>query len=309
MVEAMPGEDSAQRGTARAAARCRGMAGAQSICLVVNEASGSNDEEAQRHLSRCCGSAGLRIARTVRFPEEPLPTAAALDAARVGLVAVFAGDGTVNALVLALSGWGGAVLVLPGGTMNLLYHRLHGERELDEVVALAASGEAKATRPGVIACRAGTALAELLAGPGTGWYEVREAMRAGDVPALAAGAASALGDTLGAPGICCRDPELGRAEGYPLVSLTATDRGIAVAGFYAETPGEFLQGGWAVVSRRFREGPHDELGVAPRITLSSTAGEPFGMLIDGEKAESPGAEQFRLVPCAVDLLATVSDGR
>lgn len=285
------------------------MAGAQSIWLVVNEASGSNDEEAHDRLSQCCHGAGFRVERTVRFPDEALPTPAQLEAAGVGLVAAFAGDGTVNASVLALSGWSGAVLVLPGGTMNLLYHRLHGERELEEVVALAAAGEARASRPGVIACRAGTALAELLAGPGTGWSDVREAMRDGDVPAIAAGAASALGETIAAPGIRCRDPELGRAEGYPLVSLTATDGGIAVSGFYAETPGEFLQGGWAVVSRRFRDGPHDELGLAAQVTLASTAGEPFGMLIDGEKAESPGTEEFRLVPCAVDLLATSPDGR
>jgi hypothetical protein len=285
------------------------MAGAQPIWLVVNEASGSNDETAHDRLSQCCGGAGFRIERTIRFPDESLPTPAALDAAGIALVAVFAGDGTVNALVVALFGWSGAVLVLPGGTMNLLYRRLHGERELDEVVALAAAGGARATRPGVIACRAGTALAELLAGPGTGWSEVREAMREGDVSAIAAGAASALGETLAAPGIRCRDPELGRAEGYPLVSLAATDRGMAVAGFYAESPGEFLQGGWAVISRRFREGPHDELGFAARITLASTADEPFGMSIDGERAESPGAEQFRLVPCAVDLLATTPDGR
>jgi diacylglycerol kinase family enzyme len=290
-------------------ARYRRMTGAQRIWLVLNEASGSNDEEAHEHLSRRCGGAGFRVERTVRFPDEALPAPAALDAAGVALVAVFAGDGTVNALVTALAGWSGAVLVLPGGTMNLLFHRLHGERELDEVIALAAAGRAKATRPGVIASRAGTALAELLAGPGTGWYDVREAMREGDVPALAAGAASALGETLAAPGIRCRDPALGRTEGYPLVMLTPTDDGIAVAGFYAETPGEFLQGGWAVVRHRFREGPHDELGTVRQIALASTAGEPFGLLLDGEKAESGEEAVFRLVPCAVDLLATVTDGR
>ena len=32
------------------------------------------------------------------------------------------------------------MLVLPGGTMNLLYHRLHGERTLEEVVAAVARG-------------------------------------------------------------------------------------------------------------------------------------------------------------------------
>ena len=67
--------------------------------------------------------------------------------------------------------------------------------------------------------------------------------------------------------------------------------------------------GWALVRRRFREGPHDDLGVVERIGLASTADEPFGVLIDGEKDESPGPQEFRLVPCGVDLLATGADGR
>jgi hypothetical protein len=285
------------------------MTGAQRIWLVVNDASGSNDEQTIANLERSCATAGLALGRLVRFPEQPLPTAENLDDAGIKVVAVFAGDGTVNALVNALAGWSGAVLVLPGGTMNLLHARLHGARGLDDIIRLVAEGEAKAVRPGVIACRAGTALADLLAGPGTCWYEVREALREADVLAAAGSAAQALGETLGTPGIACRKPDLGHAEGYPLIMLTPTNRGIHVRGFYAETPAEFLKESWAVLRRRFREGPHDDLGLIGQVTLASTAGEPFGVLIDGEPAESLGEEEFRLVPCAVDLLATRGDGR
>jgi len=285
------------------------MTGMGRIWLVVNDASGSNDTQAVATLEESCEGAGLALGRIVRFPEQALPTGTELDRAGIGLVAVFAGDGTVNALVNGLAGWGGAVLVLPGGTMNLLYHRLHGEREAGEVIEFVAAGKAQRVRPSVIGCRGGTALADLLAGPGTRWYEVREAMRDADVLAVAGSAAQALGETLGTPGIACREPELGRPEGYPLVMLTPSGEGIRVAGFYAETPGEFLEGGWALVGRRFREGPHDDLGTVQRITLASTANEPFGILIDGEKAESPDAEEFRLVPAAVDLLATEADDR
>lgn len=285
------------------------MTGAKPIWLVANEASGGNEEDARSRLERRCGQAGLRVARTIGFPRQTLPTAAELDRAGIGLVAVFAGDGTVNALVGGLSGWSGAVLVLPGGTMNLFYHRLHGDRPIEDVVRLAAAGEARRTRPRIIAGNQGTALADLLAGPGTSWYEVREALREGDALGVADSAAQALGETLAKPGIVCRAPDLGREEGYPLVMLTPTDGGIRVSGFRAETPAEFLKGSWAVLRRRFREGPHDDLGLVERVMLASTAGEPFGLLIDGEPAESPGAEEFRLVPCAVDLLATLGDER
>jgi diacylglycerol kinase family enzyme len=285
------------------------MRGTRRIRLVTNEASGSNDAAAVEAIVQSCAEAGFALDGITTFPENPLPGAQALDETGIDLVAVYAGDGTVNALVSALAGWSGAVLVLPGGTMNLLCNRLHGERDLDAIVRVTARGEAERRRPNVLACRQGTALADLLAGPGTGWHDVREAMREADVAAIAAGAASALGQTLAAPGIACRDPALGRAEGYPLVMLTPTDSGIAVAGFHAETATEFLQGSWTVLRRRFREGPHDDLGTVPQVTLASTAGEPFGLLLDGEKAESREAAVFRLVPCAVDLLATEPDGR
>jgi diacylglycerol kinase family enzyme len=279
------------------------------VWLVTNEASGSNNQDAIETLGNACGRAGFAVDRVLVFPAEPLPAPAALDRAGVQLVAVFAGDGTVNALIGELSGWGGKVLVLPGGTMNLLYHRLHGEREADEVIALAASGRAAAVRPKVIACDAGMALADCLAGPGTHWYEVREAMRETDVVGVASTAASAIGETLAKPGIVCRQPSGGRPEGYPLVMLTPTDEGMRISGFYAETAGEFLQGSWALLRHRFREGPHDDLGLAEQVTLANTGAEPFGVLLDGERAQSAAEADFRLVPCAVDLLATESDGR
>src|SRR5688572_11847913 len=78
-------------------------------------------------LHGCCGEHGFEVARLVRFPDEPLPSPAGLAGAGVDCVAVYAGDGTVNTLVTGLYGWDGAVLVLPGGTMNLLAKRLHGD--------------------------------------------------------------------------------------------------------------------------------------------------------------------------------------
>ena len=105
------------------------------------------------------------------------------------------------------------------------------------------------------------------------------------------------------------EPRLGREEGYPLVMLTPEDSGIRVSGFHAQKIGDYLREGWALLTRKFREGPRDDLGLVEQVTLASTDGEPFGVLLDGEKVESPAEEVFRLVPCEVDLLATVDDGR
>jgi hypothetical protein len=277
----------------------------QRIWLVANDASGSNDAQARDELEQCCGNAGFHVERTISFPAEDLPGAAALDGAGIDLLAVFAGDGTTNSVIGNLAGWGGAILVLPGGTMNLLYHRLHGEQNFEEVIHLAAAGKAVRHRPGVIRCRHGTAYVDLLAGPGTSWYDVREAMRDSDVLGVAESAANAIGETLTTAGIVCRDPAFGREEGYPLVMLTPEDAGIRVSGYYAETIGDYVKEGMALLARRFRDGPHDDLGTTGQVILESTDGGSFGILMDGERAESPAGEAFRLVPCEVDLLATV----
>jgi hypothetical protein len=285
------------------------MMGARRIWLVTNGASGSNDRESIAGIRSSCDDAGFVIDRVIAFPKQPLPTPAELEQARIATVVVFAGDGTASALVASLAGWSGAVLVLPGGTMNLLYRRLHGARPAGEVVRLAATGAARRERPGVIACDAGTAFAEALAGPGTRWRDVREAMREADVVAVAAHAAQALGATLSERGITCCEPDFRHKRDYPLVRLVPGDEGIRVSGFRAETAAEFLEGGLAVLQRRFREGPHDELGAAGAVTLASGAGENVSVLLDGEPGECPAEAVFRLVPCGVDLLATEPNGR
>jgi hypothetical protein len=277
------------------------------IWLVNNASSGSNDDTALAALEACCGEHGFDVARRTVFPDQPLPTSAELGAAGIDRVAVFAGDGTINAAVAGLAGWEGAVLVLPGGTMNLLYHRLHGDRTLEQTVASVARGEATRRRPSVIRCSYGDAFAGMLAGPGTSWGKVREAMREADVSELAAGTIEAIEQTLTGEMIACTAPPLGRSEGYPLVCLTPRESGIEIEAYYAETAGEYLEQAWALLRRNFREGPHDVLGHPPALRLASTRGNPFGLLIDGEQAEAAAETEFTLAACEVDLLATEHD--
>jgi hypothetical protein len=285
------------------------MDGERAVWLINNASSGSNDDTALAALEQCCGAHGFRLSQRSVFPNEDLPTPAMLDAARIDLVVVFAGDGTVNTLIAGLAGWGGAVLVLPGGTMNLLYHRLHGERTTEEVVAAVARGEARIERPGVIRSPHGDAYAGFLAGPGASWGRVREAMRDKALAELAQQTVQAIDETLTGEQIACVEPPLGRPEGYPLLALTPHDDGIEVEAYYAETATQYLEQAWALLRRDFRQGPHETLGHADRLRLASTQGNPFGLLIDGEQAEAGGEVELSLAKCAVDLLATSADGR
>lgn len=287
--------------------RCRGME--RAIWLVNNASSGSNDDTALAALDACCSDNGLRVAHRTVFPAQDLPTPAILDAAGIDLVAVFAGDGTINGLVGTLAGWSGAVLVLPGGTMNLLYHRLHGERPMEEVVEAVARGDAEVRRPSVIRSPHGTAYAGLLAGPGTSWGRVREAMRTAAVAELAESAIEAIDETLGGEMIRCVSPSLGRPEGYPLLCLEPGDDAIEVVAYHAESTAEYLEQAWALLRRNFREGPHELLGRVRAVELASTEGSPFGLLIDGEQGDAGARVEFVLAAAEVDLLATACDGR
>jgi hypothetical protein len=284
------------------------MNGKRPIWLVINPSSGSNDDATLAALEECCGANGFRIARRTAFPDEPLPTADVLDAAGIDRVAVFTGDGTINSLIGELAGWEGAVLVLPGGTMNLLSRRLHGDRSAEEIVAAVAQGGVRLHRPGVIRCAYGTALAGMMAGPGTSWGRVREAMREAAIADLAESAIAAIGETLGGERIACTAPALGNAEGYPLIHMVPHDDGIVLQAFHAETPGEYLEQAWALIRRDFREGPHEDLGRLCAFTLASTEGHPFGLLIDGEEVEAGASVEFTLAACEVDLVATTPDG-
>jgi len=282
---------------------------AQPIWLVDNTSSGSNDDETLRVLEETCGKCGFHVAHRTHFPRYELPTPAMLDAAGVGTLAVFAGDGTINATITHLAGWQGAVLVLPGGTMNLLYHRLHGDKDMHDVVRASADGKADRVRPAIVRGAGNTALAGLMAGPGTSWNHVREAMRETAILQMAEHTIEAIEKTLGGAMIACKEPALGRSEGYPLILLNPRENGIEVVAYYAETAKEYLDQSFALLKRDFREGPHQELGLADRLVLASTDGEPFGVLVDGEMVEGEGAEMvFELAACEVDLLATQYNG-
>ena len=68
------------------------------IWLVNNASSGSNDDAALAALEACCGEHGFHVAHRTVFPDAgPAHARPMLDAAGIDRVAVFAGDGTINA--------------------------------------------------------------------------------------------------------------------------------------------------------------------------------------------------------------------
>lgn len=276
-----------------------------STWLIVNARSGSNSDAAVARLEQQMADRAMAVARKIRFPDEDLPTVRELDEAGVARLAIFTGDGTLNAAIRGVYGWGGEVLVLPGGTMNLLSNRLHGEdTPTEEILDRVAGGASKRLRPAMARCAKGDALAGLLIGPGTAWATVREAMRDFDVAAVATGAGAALALTTEGPKVRLVEPARGHPGGYPLLEITPSDRGLVLDGYRCENAGELVQQGWALLRRQFREGPHERLGLLDEMTIASCGGSELDILIDGEPMSLGPSATITVAPCEVDLLAT-----
>ena len=269
--------------------------------LVVNAASGGNSPAAVAEVKAALASAGQPVARVHDVAEAGLPEQPLLRAAGVTRLAIFAGDGTVNTVACALEGWDGAVLVLPGGTANLLARALHGACAAPRI-ASGISAFSALRRP-CIRSSAGTALVELLAGPGATWSDVREELRDGAVGGIAEKAVAALRQSAAGPMVVLADPPLGRTEGYAGIRLEVSDEGLVAEGYGAQTVGDYLRQGLALLRRNFRDGPHEPLGCHRSVLCRSAESRPIPLMIDGERREGGAQERFFLAPFALDLLA------
>ena len=270
--------------------------------LCVNAASGSNDDAAIRTVVQALGAAGAAPGRVIDVAQAGPPSRPELAGAAVDRLAIFAGDGTTNAVVTRLEGWEGQMLVLPGGTANLLARTLHGERD-----AAAIARDLPHLRPlrrPCIRTSQGTALIEVLAGPGATWSDVREGLREGDLPGVAASSLEAIRQSTAGPMVAIAAPPLGRPDGYSGVRLEAADEGMLVEGYGADTVADYLRQGLALLRRDFRQGPHEDLGAARELLCRSQGGAAIELMIDGERRTGTGEERFSLAELAVDLLAT-----
>jgi hypothetical protein len=274
------------------------------VWLVCNASSGSNDDASVAAVEQALAEAGFPVGRTLRFPDEEAPTPAVLDAAQVDMLAVFGGDGTTHSVVAGAAGWSGSVLVLPGGTMNMLPKRLHGDVPAADIIARLGAGPLETIRPTVISSRHGVGLTGILAGPGTVWNEVREAMRALNIVEFVNTAAQAISWSANGPKVVCAEADCGREEGYAAITVTPGEDGLEANGYYAESLTDYAGQGIALLNRDFRDGPHDSLGNHRQIKLVCPSGEPMGLLIDGEPFDGAAEEVFYLATCEVDLVTT-----
>lgn len=294
-------------GTTEASAGLSGAMDISPLWLVTNSASGSNTDAAVDELAASLRAAGYGAERTICFPRDDLPTAAELDAAGVQTLAVFTGDGTINAAATGLEGWGGAILVLPGGTQNLLSKALHGDVPAEAITGSLAAGKFRRIRRRAIRTSQGTGLVEVLAGPGAMWADVREGLRDFDIGAIAETFGNALRETREGPGVRLVEPVGGKADGYRAIRLAPAAETMEADGYDFEDFADLAAQGFAIlVKRDFRQGPHDELGHFGEVLIASES--PVALMIDGERREGGSEERLVCDEFAVDFIATTSGG-
>lgn len=277
------------------------------LWLIANGASGSNDDDALARLIAAMNQAGAAPDRLIDCQTDHLPDRTELERHNVGRLAIFTGDGTANAAISRIEGWAGQVVVLPGGTANLLAKALHGESSSAEIVTALGSGALSPVTRNCIRTSQGIALIEVLAGPGATWSEVREGIRDGDIGATATKAVEAVRQSAVGPMVVLAEPALGRDTGYAGVRLAPHAAGMSVEGYGAETVADYLKQGLALLRRDFREGPHDELGEHDALLCRSADGSAMALMLDGERHTGGSEERFSLAPLRIKLLG-VRDG-
>ncbi|MCF8709455.1 diacylglycerol/lipid kinase family protein [Rhizorhapis sp. SPR117] len=266
--------------------------------MIVNRDSGSYDATLCDTIKGAFEAHGGQIERVLSLPKDQLPKAADANAADIELIVVFTGDGTINATVDALNGWGGALLVLPGGTMNLLSRKLHGDADPIDIVRVAMVEGCKRVKLPVAEVCGLRSLVGIVAGPTAAWGDVREDLRQRDLGRLVDSVPQALQETLdGAP------VSVDGVEGeFQAIFIDPEAEGLRAEGIEAGTALELLQHGWAWLMGDFRDGPSTPLICAHKLTLLRD--EDIALLVDGEQASVKSPCSVSLGQCALSFITT-----
>lgn len=254
----------------------------QRLWFISNIRSGSATQAGCEAIEAVCAEKGLALAGRTRFPDDPLPDPAELAAARVDTLMLFAGDGTINAALCHYADWDGAILVLPGGTMNLLAKTLHGDSAPADIIHAAHLRQHRVALPFAEAGRL-RAFVGLIVGPAAHWVRAREAAREGRFARLLRAAMQAWRRTFGDHVRITGVPGLGRR--YQAILATPGADGLAVAGIDARDWRAIVELGWDWLKGDWMAA---RAVTATRATGFTLAGrKPVLALFDGEPERLP----------------------
>ena len=268
----------------------------RTMWLIANSMSKSTDHNVIEDICACIEDNGYRLTRQIDLSKETLPASGRLP----DIIACLGGDGTANA---AIERFGSepdvSMLVLPGGTMNLLARKLHGDADSETIIARSSFREHIVQLPQITGPDFAS-LVGVIAGATAAWGDVREALRTGNVEHIVEEARAALQVTLSPPTIAIDADE----SLYNALFIEPQEHGLQAQEIKADTVSDIAQHGWAWLNRDFLGGPLNPITRAKELTLSDNSGA-MSLLVDGERIDAPSPLRLRWEMCPARFLSTV----
>lgn len=273
----------------------------RTVWIISNQTSGGVDDAKITALISQLSVHGRDVSRHIDLSDGVLPDAGEWHRDRPEFIMCLGGDGTV---VAAIDVYGAITdarfLVLPGGTMNLISRKLHGDATIDDILAKTFGS----SDPTVVQlpCIEGPSLRSMvgvIAGSTTIWGDVREHLRRGEVVELV----EIIPDLLGGR----RDVSPLRIEGmeeaYAALFIDAAETTLTAHAISADSLGDLARHGIAWLSRDFLGGPTQEIARANEFTLHSEDGD-IDLLVDGERSAAPSPLTLNFGICPAHFCST-----
>jgi diacylglycerol kinase family enzyme len=279
---------------------------------LFNPKSGSVPPDAREKLSALLSELNVANPELVETdPEDCDGQIQRLAAKQPDLFIVWGGDGTIRTALNLAGHITDKLLILPGGTMNLLPKAIHGDKPWDQILRDVIGNHKTLTLP------AGKVNGEMfycamLAGAPAHFAEVRENLRKGDLGAAAAAGAGAL-DTLKTLQLAARYADghsfvesrlpVSSVVGAVIGSLTRAGSGMEVAALARPTTTGALNVVWTSFFNDWRKA--DGVEVAPAISLDveNDDGGDIPMIVDGEHLDVGPVAHIDFIENASQCLA------
>ena len=260
-----------------------------------NPKSGSAPPDARERLAAVLAEAGHAGADLVEAEHERLEAQLGeLVRTAPDLFIVWGGDGTLRAALSAAGMKTPNLLLLPGGTMNLLPRMLHGEKTWEEILRGVIHSPRRRTLPaGEV--NGQSFYCAMLAGAPARFAEARESLRRGDIGRAATEARTAI-ETLNTLHLDAR-----YANGYAFAgerlpttsvigavigALTRAGEGMEVAALANPTTTGALNVVWTSFFTDWRNAPGVEVAPATSLDIASEDGDAIPVIADGEAVEA-----------------------
>lgn len=280
------------------------------VIVLVNPAAGSVGPRGMDQMKEALARAGLEDASLMNFdPDTAVAQIQSLIEEAPDLLIVWGGDGThrtaLNVAGLRFAG----LLLLPGGTMNLLTRWLHGDAPWHVILQAALLG--RTTRV-LDAGRVGEQLffCALLAGAPARFAQVREDFRMGQLGRALkdAGAAVETAQHLHLQAQAGPDTPLLPGNVFAaLVGPLSQSSRMDVAGLSLPSAGAALSLVWTAVRSDWHRFQGLVLHAADAVTITDPEGKPIPAIMDGEQIEVGARFTVHYQPAAARCL--IATGR